>query len=70
MVDEFDYGHIVMYVAQNIGAWKDKSNTLSVLDITILTHVFGERLKSSLQRAFKKQINDLGYAQNAKFGKL
>lgn len=42
-----------MYVARNVGVWKEKSNTLSVFDITILTPVFGERQREALLNAFK-----------------
>ena len=52
-----------MYVARNVGVWKEKSNTLSVFDITILTPVFGERRRQSLLNAFKAHINEMGYGQ-------
>ncbi|MCO5609040.1 hypothetical protein L7F22_063261, partial [Adiantum nelumboides] len=56
LVEEFSCGNIVIYIARNVGVWKEKSNTLSVFDITILTPVYGEKLKSSLDEAFHNQI--------------
>ena len=52
-----------MYVARNLGVWKEKRNTLSIFDITILTPVFGDRRKQSLLNAFKAHINEMGYGQ-------
>ena len=63
IVEEFEGGNVVMYVARNIGVWKEKSNTLSVFDITILTPVFGERRREALFNAFKSHINEMGYGQ-------
>ena len=54
---------MVMYVACNIGVWKEKSNTLSVFYITILTPVFSERRRQALFSAFKAHINEMGYGQ-------
>ncbi|MCO5589532.1 hypothetical protein L7F22_043500 [Adiantum nelumboides] len=67
LVEEFSYGNIVKYIAMNVGGWKEKSNTLSVFDITILTPVYEEKLKSSLEEAFHSQIHEMGLEQeNAK----
>lgn len=62
MVDNFWKGNIVPILARNVGVWKGKSNTLSILDITIISHVHSEKKKESLEQAFNTQIRMLGYA--------
>ncbi|MCO5612326.1 hypothetical protein L7F22_066593, partial [Adiantum nelumboides] len=63
LVEEFSYGNIVKYIAKNVAVWKEQSNTLSVFDITILTPVYGEKLKSSLEEAFHNQVHEMELEQ-------
>ena len=44
-----------MFVARNIGIWKDQANTLSILDMTLLTLVFGAKVKREL--GLKESVN-------------
>lgn len=61
MVDDFCKGTIVPILARNIGVWKDRSNTLSILDITMLASVHSVKKKQRLEEAFNTQIRMLGY---------
>lgn len=63
MVDDFHRGNIVPFLAQNIGAWKEQSNTLSILDITLITALHSEEKKKELEHAFNAQIANLGYSK-------
>lgn len=63
LVDEFHRGHIIPYLARNIGHWRERSNTLSILDYTLVVPLQGERRKKELQFAFTTQINSLGYGK-------
>ena len=63
LLDTFNTNTVVPYLARNIGVWKTRSNTLSILDVTLLTPLYGERLKAKLYDAFSKQIKDLGFGR-------
>ena len=63
MVSDFNNGIPVMFVARNIGAWLSHSNTLSVLDCTILVPVRSARLREELTSIFSKQIAIMGYGK-------
>lgn len=63
LAEEFNRGQIIPYVARNIGCWKAKSNTLSVLDITLISPVAGARMQKKLRDAFNKQILEMGYGR-------
>lgn len=63
MVADFSNGVPVMCIARNIGAWLSHSNTLSVLDCTILVPVRSTRIREGLTSIFSKQIAILGYGK-------
>ena len=63
MVTDFSNGIPVMCIARNIGAWLSHSNTLSVLDCTILVPVRSARIRSELESIFTKQIAIMGYGK-------
>lgn len=63
IVEEFEGGNVMMYVAHNVRVSKQKSKTLSIFDITILTSVFGEHQRHALLNAFQAHINEMGYGQ-------
>lgn len=56
MVDDFQRGNIIPFLAPNIGACKNHNNTLSILDITII-----EEKRNALKFAFHVQIKSLEY---------
>ena len=68
MVADFTNGVPVMCIARNIGAWTSHSNTLSVLDCTILVPVRSARIREELKSIFSKQIAILGYGKEVSFG--
>ena len=63
MVADFSNGVPVMCIARNIGAWVGHSNTLSVLDCTILLPVRSIRIREDLKSIFSKQVAILGYGK-------
>ena len=63
MVTDFRNGIPVMCIARNIGAWLSHSNTLSVLDCTILVPVRSARIRGELESIFAKQIAIMGYGK-------
>lgn len=66
MVDEFHRGNIVPMLARNIGVWKERSNTLSILDMTLIAPVHSEKNRKRLEEAFNTQIKHLGYGREVK----
>ena len=67
MVADFSNGIPVMCIARNIGAWLSHSNTLSVLDCTILVPVRSTQIQEELKSVFSKQIAILGYRKEVSF---
>ena len=63
LVDEFHRGNIVPYIARNIGVWAQRSNTLSILDMTLVSPLLVESKKKDLLRAFDSQISQQGYGK-------
>ena len=70
MVADFNNGVPVMCIARNIGAWLQHSNTLSVLDCTILVPVRSACICEELKSIFSKQIAILGYGKEVSVGCL
>ena len=67
MVADFNNGIPVMCIARNIDAWVSRSNTLSILDCTILVPIKSARLREQLKSIFAKQIATLGYGKEVSF---
>lgn len=67
MVDEFLERGIAMYVAPNIGIWRAKSNTLSILDGTIITLIPSRAIKDIFIDALLKQVVDFGFGKQVVF---
>ena len=67
MVADFSNGIPVICIARNIGAWLSHSNTLSVLDCTILIPVRSTRIQEELKSIFSMQIAILGYGKEVSF---
>ena len=63
MIADFSNGVPVMGIARNIDAWLSHSNTLFVLDCTILVPVRSTRIQEELKSIFSKQIAILGYGK-------
>ena len=70
LVDEFHRGNIIPYVARNIGVWKERSNTLSILDITLVFPLLVEQRKKELFEVFDAQISKQGYGKEVVLLKL
>lgn len=63
LVDEFHRGNIVPYLARNVGVWAQKSNTLSILDMTLVFPLEIEHLKKQLTQVFLTQAKQEGYGK-------
>ena len=56
-----------MCVAQNIGIFKGRSQTLSIFDATVLTPIPTTRLESMLKIAVNQQHEHLGVGKKVSF---
>lgn len=63
LVDEFHRGNIVPYLARNIGVWGQRSNTLSIVDMTLVFPLQIEHLKKALLSVFDVQAREQGYGK-------
>ena len=62
-MEEFYRGNVIPYLARNVSYWKERSNTLSVLDITLIVPLQGEKRVRELEFAFTTQVKSLGYGK-------
>lgn len=67
LVDEFHRGNIVPYIARNIGVWHQRSNTLSILDMTLVSPLLVETRKKELLFVFETQVSQQGYGKEVIF---
>ena len=63
IVKDVENGSIVMFVAQKIGVFMSRDNTLSILDLTILVDVHSTGLRCELLDTHDKHMEYLGYGK-------